>query len=206
MSKNVECGLISTEDDCDPCAGGEFACLWNHARSLTADLLNNYAAEFADRNRKRTPLEMEELGIGDTEESSRPFNQRAHRPPDDNAIETRVAAAAWAGLQSFTGEFKFQVEFPRAAGEVIHRILGEKEEAEGRVSVFCVDDSRTVEMQYRFYADNSMFRLNVPNDAAGVAWSARKQRWNCEWWRRDRRVALPCDSQSSSPVLQLRRL
>ena len=26
-------------------------------------------------------------------------------------------------------------------------------------------------MQYGFYADNSMFRLNVPNDAPGVAWA-----------------------------------
>jgi hypothetical protein len=26
-------------------------------------------------------------------------------------------------------------------------------------------------MQYKFYPDNSMFRLNVPNDVPGVAWA-----------------------------------
>jgi hypothetical protein len=30
-------------------------------------------------------------------------------------------------------------------------------------------------MQYKFYPDNSMFRLNVPNDVPGVAW-AREQK------------------------------
>jgi hypothetical protein len=26
-------------------------------------------------------------------------------------------------------------------------------------------------MQYKFYSDNSMFRLNIPNDAPGVEWA-----------------------------------
>jgi hypothetical protein len=42
------------------------------------------------------------------------------------------------------------------------------------VRVLC-EDGEIREMRYRYYEDNAMFRLNVPNDTPGVAW-AREHR------------------------------
>jgi hypothetical protein len=42
------------------------------------------------------------------------------------------------------------------------------------VRVLC-EDGTVREMRYRYYQDNAMFRLNVPNDTPGVAW-ARENR------------------------------
>ena len=84
------------------------------------------------------------------------------------AVSQQFATAAWTGLQSFTGEYRFQIEFPRAAGEVIARLAGALKG--GDVDVVCEDGS-VRRMTYRFYMDNGMFRLNVPNDVLGVQWA-----------------------------------
>ena len=39
------------------------------------------------------------------------------------AISEVAASVAWAGLQSFTGEYRLQVEFPKEAGLVLQRIF-----------------------------------------------------------------------------------
>ena len=39
------------------------------------------------------------------------------------AISEAAASVAWAGLQSFTGEYNLQVEFPKEAGLVLQRIF-----------------------------------------------------------------------------------
>ena len=74
------------------------------------------------------------------------------------------ATAAWAGVQSFTGEFRFQLEFPRAAGIVISQLLQLNRAQDSKVNVYCPEDGSTRQMQYKFYGDNGMFRLNIPND------------------------------------------
>ena len=80
---------------------------------------------------------------------------------------------AWAGLQSFTGEYRLQVEFPKEAGLVLQRIF--LNVANGTdVDILCAD-GEVREFSYRFYEDNGMFRLNIPNSTPLVAW-ARKHR------------------------------
>jgi hypothetical protein len=93
------------------------------------------------------------------------------QPLSRPAVAAEFAVAAWAGLQSFTGEYRFQVEFPRDAGNVIRQLIRAQVQADGRIDVYCPDDETTRLMQYKFYPDNGMFRLNIQNDVPGVAWA-----------------------------------
>jgi hypothetical protein len=152
-----------------PDAGVAFGELWSCGKDLDRDGLERYEEYFAERNRVRSPTDLQVLGIADQlgesiEEIDVVPRSARHRAPP--TISTRVASTAWAGLESSTGEYRFQVEFPRSAGEVLARLVG----SFGRraeVSVLC-EDGVIRPMTYRFYEDNSMFRLNVPNDVAGV--------------------------------------
>ena len=172
LIKNVECGLLADAESCLVSASEAFAELWNTAVPADEAALRNYAARFAERARRRGVAELAELGVSDSRPvPSRPIDLRAETPPRRPALGADFAVAAWAGLQSFTGEYRFQVEFPRDAGNVIRRLIGARARAGGRLDVYCPDDETTRVMQYRFYADNSMFRLNVPNDVPGVQWA-----------------------------------
>jgi hypothetical protein len=172
LKKNIECGFLADADGCVESAADVFADLWNAAIPATSVELRNYAAIFAERARHRRVSELNDLGINDSRKiPSRSIDLHVERPPISPAIGSDFAIAAWTGLQSFTGEYRFQVEFPRYAGEVISRLIGRNARDGGRIEVYCPDDETTRPMQYRFYADNSMFRLNVPNDAPGVEWA-----------------------------------
>lgn len=172
LAANVECGFVSEEDDCVVSGGQAFAKLWSLSLLATENELRNYAARFAECARRRTASELRDLGVDDTRPvPARPKDLVSARLPPRPAVSSAFAVAAWAGLESFTGEYRLQVEFPRHAGEVISRLVRGRAQAGGRIRVFCPDDEMTRSMQYRFYADNSMFRLNVPNDAPGAAWA-----------------------------------
>ena len=84
------------------------------------------------------------------------------------AISDAAASVAWAGLQSFTGEYYLQVEFPKEAGLVLQRIVADL--AQGTdVPILCADgETRT--FRFRFYKHNGMFRLNIPNATPLVKW------------------------------------
>jgi len=170
---NVECGIISREA-ADVAAYAEaFKTLWLNGERLTPDMLAAYGIKFAKRNRKRTAKDLAFLGVVDHPEqlTVSAVDLRAQAAPNDNerAIETTVATTAWAGLQSFTGEYQFQVEFPRAAGEVIQSIVGASSEDQ-KVLVDCEDGVPRL-MNFHFYEQNSMFRLNIPFDVPFVEWA-----------------------------------
>ncbi len=172
LSRNLECGFISNDEGCPESAASVFAQLWEGARLASDAELRNYAARFAEAARRRSVTELEELGVSDAmPTSSESKNLRKQRSQVIPALRTNFAMAAWAGLQSFTGDYSFQVEFPRAAGKVIAQLLGGKKQKHARVEVSCEDDNTTREMHYGFYSDNSMFRLNIPNDVPGVSWA-----------------------------------
>jgi hypothetical protein len=172
LDRNVECGLMADDRDCTDSASAIFAQIWSAARPATPRELLDYSAHFAECSRKRSLSELLSLGIGDVNRFPTGLAYLAQEtPPSDPAIELRFAVAAWAGLQSFTGAFRFQVEFPRRAGEVIAMLSRPHTGLHGQVDVYCPEDGSTRTMQYRFYADNSMFRLNIPNDVPGVAWA-----------------------------------
>jgi hypothetical protein len=172
LEKNVECGLVAEGEGCVSSGSSAFASVWAGARAATQAELRNYAARFAECSRRRSPEELIAMGTGDAVRGgSRAPDLVRQKPPADPAIDASYAVAAWAGLQSFTGEFRFQVEFPRNAGEVVAGLVKRRGRQGDRVDVYCEDDGHTRQMQYRFYANNSMFRLNVPNDVPGVAWA-----------------------------------
>jgi len=126
--------------------------------------IKEYSDRYAEISRKRSK-DLEAPGVGETaegESSADRKKQNDETPPERPAYNSRHATAAWAGLQSFTGEYKFQPEFPRTAGEVVKRLVGDIED----IKIQCSDGVR--EMTYVFYEDNGMFRLNIPNDVSGV--------------------------------------
>ena len=173
---NIECSLIRTDDAAMPAAGNVFRRLWDIGADLTEEDISAYEIAFAERCRTRSAKDLEVLGIADEAavEIADLTELKKRRPPRSNerSIATAAAAAAWTGLESFTGEYRFQIEFPRGAGEVLRRML---EPVGGEtVSILCEDGS-VRSMRYRYYEDNAMFRLNVPNDTPGVTW-ARENR------------------------------
>jgi len=172
FSRNVECGLVADAEGCLESASESFAELWSSAVPADNAALRHYAARFAERARRRTASELADLGVSDTDPlPSRPNHLRTQKPPPRPALGADFAIAAWAGLESFTGDYRFQIEFPRDAGNVIIRLIGPRSQAGGRLDVYCPDDESTRTMQYKFYQDNNMFRLNVPNDVPGVQWA-----------------------------------
>ena len=172
LSKNVECGLIADADGCLVSASDVFAELWKMAKPATDAELRNYAARFAERSRRRSVSELTDLGVSDSKfVPSGPSDLRTQKPPIRPALGAGYAIAAWAGLRSFTGEYRFQIEFPKDAGKVISQLIRAHVKADGTIDVYCPDDEITWPMRYKFYSNNSMFRLNVPNIFPGVAWA-----------------------------------
>ena len=111
------------------------------------------------------------LGIADSlPEKTDGTPKKGVTPPktEHKAISEAAASVAWAGLQSFTGAYTLQVEFPKEAGLVLRRIFGHLSQEE-TIDILCVDgEIRT--FRYRFYEDNGMFRLNIPNVTPLVVW------------------------------------
>lgn len=172
LKRNVECGLATEGIGCPSSASGAFSDLWRASARCTKKELERYAARFAARARNRTPEDLADLGVTDSEDiPSDPADLRAKKPPVRPAVAVKYAMGAWAGLQSFTGEYRFQIEFPRIAGTVINELIKGRVGAGGLVDCYCTDDMTTRRMKYGFYAHNGMFRLNVPNDVPGVAWA-----------------------------------
>ena len=65
-------------------------------------------------------------------------------------------------MQSFTGEYNLQVEFPKEAGIVLRRVFG-KPSKDGSIDILCADGAIRPLSSFEFYQHNGMFRLNVPN-------------------------------------------
>lgn len=177
LHTNIECGLIAVSPQLTREVGEAFSQFWQNAMPISDTILRSYAAEFAARNRSRSPHDLHALGIATTvvRRSWSRGRLLKERPPSRSIVANEYAAAAWTGLQSFTGEYRFQIEFPRAAGEVVMRLVANRELANGVIEVFSAGDGKTYPLQYRYYPDNGMFRLNVPNDVTGVQW-AREHR------------------------------
>lgn len=172
LHRNVECGYESFGSDCPASASDSFALLWSESRPIDENGLRNYAAKFAEQARRRSVQELEDLDVA-VESVTDESEVLLKTPPKRAAIHHKFAVAAWAGLKSFTGEYRFQVEFPRDAGRVIEEnlLFGAVVGSDGEVEVFCPSDGQTRSMQYRYYEENGMFRLNIPNDVPGVQWA-----------------------------------
>lgn len=176
LKSNVECGFAAEIDGGMPSAAEAFRTLWSGSRPATKDALRRYAKRFAERARRRRASELVDLEVGDIAPDlpkTKDLPSRRRFPPP--AYPADLAVAAWAGLQSSTGDYRFQVEFPKIAGQVVNRIVRSSIQADGRLDVYCPDDSTTRPMQYKFYENNGMFRLNIPNEVPGVSRARRKK-------------------------------
>ena len=195
LRNNIECSLLQADNNLAASARG-FRELWGQGINLTQQLLEEYEIEFAERNRARSANDLKILGVADewSGDEIEPSRLRQQRPPQprERSIATSAAIAAWAGLESFTGEYRFQIEFPRDAGEVLGRIIEHRSVSE-EIDVAC-EDGNVRRMRYRFYPDNAMFRLNVPNDTPGVDWARQNHSG----------VALVITSSSSHPPLSFK--
>ena len=172
LKGNVECSLVRTYDAAMPEAASVFRRLWELGEDLTNEAVDAYEIDFAERNRVRSAKDLETVGVADEAfvevEGTAQFRTRKQPKKDEQSMSTNVAAAAWTGLESFTGEYRFQIEFPRNAGDVLRRIL---EPVGGEAVEMVCEDEVTRHMKYKYYEDNAMFRLNVPNDTPGVEWA-----------------------------------
>lgn len=176
LERSLECGFFQGSGECGPSGSDAFSQIWSSARPATVAMLRSYAATFAEASRIRTVAELRTLGIADSDEKDKlDKNLFTRQVPLSPTISDQYAAAAWAGLQTFTGEYQFQLEFPRAAGRVISNLIVKRGDSKGRIDVYCPADQLTRSMQYGFYQSNGMFRLNIPNDVPGVEW-ARQNR------------------------------
>lgn len=171
LEKNLECGILAGTDDVTTFGADIFSAIWIGAAKISESSLRAYSARFAEISRARKPEELQALGVSDGNLTIGVANLQNQRPPLAPVVATQFAAAAWTGLQSFTGEYRFQVEFPRDAGRVLVQLVGALNNQDGRVDVYCSADGEVREMQYRFYPNNGMFRLNIPNDVPNVAWA-----------------------------------
>lgn len=172
FSSNIECGFIANNDSCLDSASVAFSALWRSAGLATDLALKNYAARFAEKSRLRSIAQLVDLGVNDAPtQLTGDFDLDVQQVPAMPALGTEFAVAAWAGLQSFTGQYRFQLEFPKGAGQVIRQLVAAHAEPDGKLEVYCPEDESTRMMQYKYYAHNSMFRLNIPNDVPGVSWA-----------------------------------
>jgi len=175
--KNGECVYWSAAPQHHGSAAQAWRECWDAGVEATGERIQAYEGVFAQRNRQRRPGDLVALGIGDnipdktdgTPTRGIPGPRSEHR-----AISETSAIAAWAGLESFTGERRLQVEFPKEAGEVLARVLEDSLEDDS-VELLCADGERR-EFMYKYYTHNSMYRLNVPNDAPLVNWAREHRR------------------------------
>ena len=138
---NVECGIFEDVGVLNNYSD-IFGVMWRAGRELTPSLLREYAAKFEARNSRTKAHDLVYLGVTDNARQVRtsPSQLRKQSAPaaSQRAIGTEVATVAWTGLQSFTGEYQFQIEYPRAAGEVVQKLAGNPRTGK-QIAVECDD-------------------------------------------------------------------
>ena len=175
LERNGECSQVRIAPTATSSAGAAWKECWVAGTNLTASRLAAYEKYFALRNRHRSPADLVTLGVTDEPVPTKDGEPAKNvKPPRDaqKAISNTAASTAWAGLQSFTGDYNLQVEFPRDAGSVLSRLLGI---SEGTADFLC-EDGRVRPFLFRYYTHNGMFRLNVHNDTPVASWARAHKR------------------------------
>ncbi len=167
--KNGECAFWSAAPHSRASAAKAWRECWEVGQPLTAAKLTAYEKYFSLRNRKRRPEDLVALGVADSVPVSLTGALPARAKSDEQAVSDSAATVAWAGLQSFTGEYKLQVEFPKEAGLVLRRVFGTLS-GDGSIDLHC-SDGQVRTFSFKYYSHNGMFRLNIPNSTPGVDWA-----------------------------------
>lgn len=197
LKANLETVLLATNSHVPTGSAEAFAEIWQSSEKMNQTLLEAYTEQFSKAVRQRRPKDLEILGVSDgpVDEDVTPSSLKEKRPPPNRnkLIPNGAATLVWVGLESSTGEYQYQIEFPRALGDAISDMIAD---ANGKpnIQVECVDQTRTMNFQY--YPKNSMYRLNVPFDTPNARW-ARKHR---------RGIAVISDLDFGSASIELRIL
>jgi hypothetical protein len=174
LHKNLEIMLATHDHDVATEIAEAFSTIWRDAAPASTSVLSEYERAFARAQRKRSLADLAFLDVIDAAPSG-------PNGPVPNLVPPRYCTAVWAGLQSFTGEHAFQVEFPRKAGEALRTLLGTDS---GSVPIECVD-GQIHNMTFRYYAHNGMYRLNVPNNMPLVDWARTSHQGALLVWQHD---------------------
>ena len=188
MVRNIECGVLF-HGNCVPADGIQaFRAIWNSSGDLTEESLRQYSAVFTRRNRTRTSSDLQEFGVTDAEDddSITSTNIRQHPQPEHRALGHQDADTVWVGLETSTGGYTFQPEFPILVGDMVLRMIqqdevqptthehGRRKRSVAEVAVMCAD-GQVRPMTFTYYSHNAMSRLNIPNDVPNAEW-AREHR------------------------------
>jgi hypothetical protein len=171
LNRNAECSYINTSG-ASSSSVATWSKLWGIGEPATAKIIFDYRKSFSERNKHRPIRDLRTLGITDAPLSGAKdaSGKKISPPPDDQkAISKEGASAAWAGLETITGDYTLQVEFPRKAAIVMKRLLPSLVGG-GGVELVCADGI-TRKFTFSFYGDNGMFRLNIPNDTPNAVWA-----------------------------------
>jgi PLD-like domain len=166
FQRNAECFFVSDDPTQPTSTGASWAALWQLGIPATAAGIDRYEKRFQARNRWRAVQDLVTLGVA--EDAVIRTGQPALSSPQP-ALSHLSATAVWAGLQSFTGDYRFQTEFPSRAANVLRNIL--KSVATTRKVDMLCDDGITREFTFPFYKANGMFRLNIPNAVPSAQWA-----------------------------------
>lgn len=183
LKTSTECGTMSTGLIANE-ASEPFRSLWNRYPLADEAAVDRYAAVFTRRNRTRTAEDLEDLGVGDASDTNGVDSESLLAKPRSkgHAISIANAATVWVGLESHTGGYAFQAEFPKKSANIVSsmlvakalevRTIGEKQRqrSEIRMNVSCAD-GQVREMTFTHYMHNAMSRLNIPFDVPNARWA-----------------------------------
>ncbi len=176
LRKNLEVVFVTRDEALVTDMSLAFSSLWSEGISVTDTIIHDYEKAFARAQRRRSIPDLRFLEVVDPD-------LPLHQPNPHTLVRPPLCTAVWAGLESYTGEHRFQVEFPRRAGEAMRTLLGTRS---GEVKIEC-SDGKLRSMKYRYYTDNGMYRLNVPNDMPLVEWARRATGERCWFGETTRR-------------------
>lgn len=177
LDRNGECSYLGVESDLSQSASQAWKECWDVGDRLTKKRLARYEQYFERRNRYRQPADLLVLGVADKlarTANGAPAVEVRPPPRTQTAISNLVATVAWAGLESFTGDYDLQVEFPRDAGIVLARILSKV--GRGDSAPLLCQDGQVRQFIFRYYQSNGMWRLNVPNSTPDADWARQHKR------------------------------
>jgi len=165
LSENIEAGIFIQDDTVFSDLKSMVEDIWRIAEPVDNVDLEAYSVQYAKSSRDQS-TSTQPAGVG-AAITSEVKTEDESDPPERPSYNPEYGSVAWVGLESFTGEARFQLEFPRDPAEVLRGMIGSAQEEDVEVSVLC-PNGETREMLYSWYDDNQMDRLNIPNDVQGI--------------------------------------
>lgn len=162
---NTELGCTSTDSIITNGVAQAFKELWNSAPRFSQKLLDKYENRFSQKIQTRSVADLVTLGIVDDLVSKK---GKRGTP----VIDAQNCSTVWVGLESFTGDYNFQVEIPAKASIVLKNLLGM---LGNQIDIECADGVKR-NMNYSYYSHNGMYRLNVPNEVPLVTWARENKK------------------------------